>query len=301
MKAKIFDIKRMAIHDGNGIRTTVFFKGCPLKCVWCHNPEGIRFEPQLAFYEDNCTGCGACVAACRSYAHRIVGGKHSLVRERCSGCGVCEGRCPNDALRLYGKEISVGELIPILLEDKDFYDITGGGVTVSGGECLMQAEFCRELLCKLKDLGVNTAVDTCGYVPASAIDAVMPYTDTFLFDIKAYDEDVHVKCTGKSNRLILDNLKYIDSYGQKTEVRIPYVPGYNDDQIEKIGAFLTKLKNVTKIRVLPYHNYAGSKYSSLAMENKLPATLPTAEEIAKAERTIAPYLVSSHPPKKQYR
>ena len=182
--------------------------------------------------------------------------------------------------------MSVDELLPLLLEDKPFYDHSNGGVTLSGGECLVQADFCAELLKELKENGIHTAVDTCGFVSREAIDKVMPYTDIFLYDLKAMDEDVHIRCTGHSNRLILENLKYIDGCQKAIEVRIPYVPEYNLDQMEKMAEFLKGLKNLTKVRVLPYHDYAGSKYDSLGMENTLPNRIPDKEEIRKAEKIV---------------
>jgi pyruvate formate lyase activating enzyme len=194
--------------------------------------------------------------------------------------------CLGEARVLYGKETTVEELLPALLEDRDFYENSGGGVTLSGGECLMQADFCAELLKKLKENGIHTAVDTCGFVSKESLNKVIPYTDVFLYDMKAYDADVHKKCTGQSNEIILENLKYLDSINKDVEIRIPYVPDYNDEQIEKIANFLATLKNITKIRVLAYHNYAGSKYASLNMENTLPERLPTDEEIAKATKKI---------------
>lgn len=283
MTANIFEIKRFAVHDGDGIRTTVFFKGCPLKCVWCHNPEGIAFKPQLSFYKDKCIGCGECVPVCPSGAHKLEANGHIFSADICIACGKCVGNCLGNALTFYGKEMPVDELLPLLLEDREFYDHSGGGVTISGGECLMQSDYCAVLLKKLKEEGIQTAVDTCGFVPRDAIDKVLPYTDIFLYDLKAIDEDVHIKCTGQSNKLILENLKYIDSCGKKIEIRIPYVPGYNDNQIPKMAAFLKELSHITRIRVLPYHNYAGSKYKALGMKNTLPPVLPTEEEIAKAK------------------
>lgn len=288
-KAKIFEIKRFAVHDGDGIRTTVFLKGCPLKCVWCHNPEGIEFNPQLALYENKCTFCGECARVCPEKTHKTESGLHIFDREKCIACGKCEEACFNGALKLYGKEMTVREIMPLLLEDKDFYDNSGGGVTLSGGECLMQADFCVELLKELKENGIHTAVDTCGFVSKETLDRVMPYTDIFLYDLKAYDGEVHIKCTGQSNKLILENIKYIDSCQKTIEVRIPYVPGYNSEQIEKIAVFLSGLKNLTKVRVLPYHNYAGSKYSALNMENTLPEILPENDMIEKAKECIRSY------------
>ena len=263
MKAIISDIKRFAVHDGDGIRTTVFFKGCPLRCVWCHNPESISFKPQTAFYENKCIGCGECK-------------REDFTVEKCLG----------DANILYGREITVDALLPLLLEDQDFYKTSGGGITLSGGECLCQADFCAALLKSIKEKGIHTAVDTCGFVPKESIDRVLPYTDVFLYDIKAIDEDVHIKCTGQSNKLILENIRYIDALGKTIEVRIPYVPEYNSDQIEKIAVFLSQLKNRKAVTLLPYHNYAGSKYAALHLENTLPAILPTDEQIRDANAMI---------------
>lgn len=284
MKGIISDIKRFAVHDGDGIRTTVFLKGCSLKCVWCHNPEGISFKPQLAYYKNKCIGCGECVSACQQNAHIMTDKGHSFDRDLCIACGKCADKCLGSALVLYGREMSLKELLPLLLEDKDFYDTSGGGVTISGGECLCQADFCAELLKELKGKGINTAVDTCGFVPRESIEKVLPYTDIFLYDIKAIDEDVHIRCTGQSNKLILENIKYIDSQNKTIEVRIPYVPDYNDNQIEKIAGFLKTLNNIRAVRVLPYHNFAGSKYEALGLKNTLPEVLPTDLELEVARR-----------------
>ncbi len=286
MKAIISDIKRFAVHDGDGIRTTVFFKGCPLNCVWCHNPESIDFKPQIAYYSNKCIGCGECVAVCETGAHKLDENGHSFERDLCIGCGKCEEGCLGEALKFYGKEITVDELLPLLIEDKDFYKTSGGGVTLSGGECLCRADFCSELLKQLKKENIHTAVDTCGFVPRQALDKVIPYTDIFLYDIKAYDESVHIQCTGQPNKLIIENLKYLDAIGKNIEIRIPYVPQCNSDQIEKIAYLLSDFKHITKIRVLPYHNYAGSKYTSLHMKNTLPCKLPSDEEIEKAKNLI---------------
>lgn len=286
MKARIFEIKRFAVHDGSGIRTTVFFKGCPLSCVWCHNPEGISFGAQLAFYENKCIGCGECVKACPFAAHRISGGTHTYHADFCRHCGTCAAVCPAGALTLYGEEVTAEELLPRLTEDRDFYDNSGGGVTLSGGECLCQPDFCAELLRRLKSEGIHTAVDTCGAVPRHAIDAVLPYTDIFLYDIKAIDENVHKRCTGLSNRLILDNLQYLVSRDKDIEVRIPYVPGFNDGEVPEIADFLSGLPHITGVRLLPYHNYAGSKYKSLSMKNTLPQILPAKEELDAAKKCL---------------
>lgn len=287
LTANVFDIKRFAVHDGDGMRTTVFLKGCPLKCVWCHNPEGISAKKELSYFEHKCIGCGECAVVCPEAAHIMGENGHIFDREKCIACGKCEEACLGEALKLYGKEMDSDEVLELLLADKMFYEESGGGITLSGGECLMQADFCAELLAKCKEKGLNTAVDTCGLVPKESLDKVISYTDVFLYDIKAIDENVHIKCTGVSNKLILENIKYLDDAGCNIEVRIPYVPGYNDDQIEKIAEFLKNIKNLVRVRVLPYHNYAGSKYGSLGMVNTLPESIPSDEEIKKAESNFS--------------
>ena len=290
MKANIVEIKRFAVHDGDGIRATVFFKGCPLKCVWCHNPETISPKRQLAFYRHKCISCGKCAEVCG--CHTFSENMHMADNKKCTVCGKCTKVCPQSALEIFGTEMSTDDICSVLLKDRDFYAESGGGITLSGGECLLQSEACFEILETMKQNGINTAVDTCGFVPKSAIDKVMPYTDTFLYDIKAIDEDVHIKCTGQSNKIILDNLIYLDSCGAKSEIRIPFVPSYNAAQIKKIAAFLSMLKNIVRVRVLPYHNYARSKYDALNTENTLPPLLPTDEEINKPEYALSLYGLS---------
>ena len=257
--------------------------------MWCHNPEGIDFKPQLAYYENKCIGCGECIDVCEINAHLIENGTHKFDRGKCIACGKCESVCLGNALTFYGRDMSVDDLLPKLLEDKEFYDSSNGGVTLSGGECLMHADFCAELLKKLKENDVHTAVDTCGLVTKETLDKVIPYTDIFLYDIKAIDESIHEKCTGVSNIQILENIKYLDDKGCKIEVRIPFVPEYNDGEIGGIAKLLSTLKNLTKVRVLPYHNYAGSKYASLDMKNNLPTILPTDEQMENARNIIRKY------------
>lgn len=290
MKAKIIEVKRFAVHDGDGIRTTVFFKGCPLKCIWCHNPEGIGFETQLAYYRNKCISCGECGKACVQEAHVFQGDIHIVERGKCAACGACELLCPQNALILYGREVTTEELLPVLLEDADFYRVSGGGVTLSGGECLMQAVFCEELLRRLKENNISTAVDTCGFIARESLERVAPYTDIFLYDIKAMDEELHIRCTGQSNRIILENLKYLDACKKKTEIRIPFVPEYNKNEIEKIGEFLAGLNHVTGVRILPYHKYAGSKYEALDMKAVLPEKVPEEEELQNAREIMAKYV-----------
>ena len=285
IKAKIFDIKHFAVHDGDGIRTTVFFKGCPLRCVWCHNPEGLHAATELALIKEKCTLCSACAGVCPESVHTVKG-EHVLNFDACRACGACVNACASGALSIYGKEVSVNDILPELLEDRDFYG-DRGGVTLSGGECLVCHDFCAELLMALKAEGINTAVDTSGAVSREAIERVLPYTDTFLYDIKAINEDVHKRCTGRTNKDILENLLYLDSCKARIEIRIPFVPGYNDGEIEAIGEFISGLKNVKMVRLLPYHRYYESKYLSLGYHSPVPIELPDESAIEKAKLLLS--------------
>ena len=281
----IFAIKPFEIHDGDGIRTTVFLKGCPLRCKWCHNPESLSFDKEIMYDGSACQSCGRCSEICG--ANVMIDGKHAFLRDKCTLCGKCESVCPAESFKIEGREATVDEIVERVLEDKMFLVGSGGGVTISGGECLSQADFTRDLLIAFKNAGLNTAVDTSGYAPREAIDKILPYTDTFLYDIKAIDEDVHVKCTGRSNKVILDNLIYIDSQAKDIEVRVPYVPDFNDGEIEKIADFVRTLEHVKAVKILPYHNYADAKYRSLGIPDTLPLRLPTSEEIKLAESKFA--------------
>ena len=280
----IFAIKRFETHDGDGIRTTVFFKGCPLRCVWCHNPESFKATKEISYNSELCKSCGGCAKICEANIFRD--GKHRFLREKCVFCGECLSACPARAFEIYGDTRTPSEIAEEVLLDEMFFKGSGGGVTFSGGEPLIQAEYCAELAKILKKRDINIAVDTCGYVPREAIDKVLPYADTFLYDVKAIDSDVHRKCTGKPNELILENLKYIDSRGKNIEIRIPYVPGYNSGEIEKIAEFLSELNNVKSIRLLPYHKYAEAKYASLGIDDISPRVLPKKDDLEKAKETI---------------
>ena len=284
LKGRIFGIKRFAIHDGDGIRTTVFFKGCPLRCVWCHNPEGMSFAPELAYHAHKCVGCGECLA-CPEGAINMSDGKAVTDREKCRSCGKCAELCVFSARDYYGYETDVISLADELCQDKIFFVNGGGGVTLSGGECLLQADFALELLKELKKRDINTAVDTCGYVPFDVFERIIPYTDTFLYDIKAIDPVVHKKCTGRDNSLILSNISELCRRGCRVEVRIPLVVGYNDGEIDKIGEFL-KDKGVNKVTVLKYHDLARSKFISLGMNDTMPAALTTNSDVDAAVKKL---------------
>ena len=281
MVAKYIDIKKFAVHDGPGIRTTLFLKGCPLKCQWCHNPESIGFGGELSYLHNKCIGCGECVAVCPQGAHSFGENGHIFDRSKCIGCGKCDNICLGDAAKFYGNCITVEQAFKVLMEDKSFYDGSGGGVTISGGEPMMQADFVAELFKKLCENGVHTALDTCGYVKFSEYEKVIPYTKMFLYDIKHIDSKKHEEAVGKPNELILENLLKLDKTGIDIEIRIPFVPGVNTDEetVRGIGKFLSQCKHITRVKVLPYHSLAGSKYESLDMENTLPKVESPSDEL----------------------
>lgn len=250
-KAMIFDIQRNSFVDGPGIRTTVFFKGCNLRCKWCHNPESQSFEKQMMFYKDKCTGCGKCREVCPNHL------------KKCDFCGKCELYCPADARKVCGREYTPAEVFAEVIKDKAFYDNSGGGVTFSGGECMLQLDFLCEILEKCKSAGIHTAVDTAGNVPWKSFEKILPFTDLFLYDIKAFGAELHRKGTGVSNELILENLKNLSGRADII-VRIPVIGGYNDndEEIRRIADFLKQIK-IIKAELLPYHAMGEHKYTAL--------------------------------------
>ncbi len=269
----VFEIKRFAVHDGPGIRTTLFLKGCPLRCLWCHNPESISPHPQLAYYAHKCINCGECVSVCPEHAHAISLEKlHYFERRKCRSCGKCETACLGNALQLYGMRMTVQETLNAALEDRDFFG-DDGGVTLSGGEPLLQADFCFEILTALKRQAIHTALDTCGQVKWKTMSMILNCTDIFLFDFKAANPQKHHKLTGSDNRQILENLQKLSDAGAEIEIRMPLIPALNDsdEDIHEAGKILSNL-HIKSIKILPYHNMARSKYDALGMANKIPAS-----------------------------
>jgi pyruvate formate lyase activating enzyme len=268
MNGRIVDIKRMAVHDGPGIRTTVFMKGCPLSCDWCHNPESIAPEPEIGFYQNRCINCGRCITACPNKAHAIDpdNGQHAFNRERCQTCGKCVEACLMEALEYYGQQLSVAQTVAAVIEDRTFYEVSGGGCTLSGGEPLLQDKFCAALFKQLKHENIHCAIDTSGAVDWKSFEAVLPYTDIFLYDLKHTDETMHLKKTGASNRIALDNLLRLSTCDIPIEIRIPFIPGFNTDckSINSIVSFIRKLDNISDVCFLPYHK-AAMKYKTLGL------------------------------------
>lgn len=269
----IFDIKRFAVHDGPGIRTTVFLKGCPLRCVWCHNPEGFSARPELVLYEDKCIGCRECVAACPRGARAAdASGGRIYRRELCVRCGHCADVCYAGALVLQGREAAVEETLRAVSEDAIFFRQSGGGVTFSGGEPLLQHKFLAAVLQGCCSVGIHTAVDTCGHVPWEAFEAVHPFTDLFLYDLKHMDPARHQEFTGASNELLIENLRRLSEQGVPIEIRMPIIPGANDsrESVCRAAEFAASLDNVAGVRLLPYLRLSQSKYHRLGLSHILP-------------------------------
>lgn len=286
MKGTIFDIKRFAVHDGPGVRTTLFLKGCPLRCRWCHNPEGVATGPQLAYCAQKCLHCGECVDPCPHGAHSLVDGKHVFERARCVVCAECVETCLGRALKRYGREISVEEAREIVLEDRDFYR-AGGGVTLSGGEPLLQAEFCAELLRTLKADGLSCALDTSGAVEWESFEKVLPYADIVLYDVKHVDDALHTTYVGTSSERILRNLETLSERDVSIEVRVPLIPDFNLDEksLQAIGRFLTRLKRIVGVRLLPYHP-AHSKSEAVGKADSMPDVGPPSVEQLKVATDV---------------
>jgi len=265
--AVVFDVKRFATHDGPGIRTTVFFKGCPLACSWCHNPEGQNADPELMIDHSRCSGCGACAAACPVDAVTVESAVSQTDRSLCTACGRCIDVCPGGARSVVGHAASHDELVQAVCADALFYDESGGGVTVSGGEPLVQPNACIALLAACKQRGIHTALDTCGYADEAILCAAARYTDLFLYDIKLIDEDRHMQLTGVSNERILANARELAARHQSLWIRIPLVPSVNDDEesLTGIARFIATLESVEAVCLLPYHGGAAPKRERLGL------------------------------------
>jgi pyruvate formate lyase activating enzyme len=285
----VFDIKKFSIHDGPGIRTTVFLKGCPLRCWWCHNPEGLAREPDLIIRPSRCIRCGACVEACEQGAISLGDGAASTDRELCVLCGACVEVCYAEAREIVGREMTVAQVMAEIERDVAFYDESGGGATFSGGEPLLQPGFLLALLRVCQEREIHTAVDTCGFAPWEAFEGVREQVDLFLYDLKLMDDARHRQFTGVSNELILGNLQALASQGHAITIRMPVVPGINDDDenVRQLGAFVADLPQVDRVDVLPYHHIGSEKYGRLNRVYGLPEThSPSDEGIARIVRAL---------------
>lgn len=276
----VFDIKKFSIHDGPGIRTTVFFKGCPLTCWWCHNPESQNPQPELVLRESRCIRCGACLEVCDQGAISWDGDVVATDREKCVLSGACVQVCYAEAREMVGQEMTVAQVVAEIERDIAFYDQSGGGVTFSGGEPLLQRDFLLALLRACKEEEIHTAVDTCGFATWETLDSIRKHVDLFLYDLKLMDDARHRKFTGVSNELILKNLQRLSAQGHDIFLRVPIIPGINDDaeNIRQIGTFAAALPRLNRVDILPYHRAAAEKHHRLNKVYGLPETHPPSDE-----------------------
>lgn len=274
----IFNIQRFSIEDGPGIRTTVFMKGCPLGCLWCANPESQSFELQVAHRDSKCRGCGACEQRCPRRAISVIeenGRPHSVIdRTLCVSCGACVTACNAGSLHIYGERRTVDEVFAEVRKDIGYYNNSGGGLTISGGEPMVQSDFAVELFMRCRRLGIPTALDTCGYYPTELIGKLDGLVDLVLFDLKLMDSELHRKYTGVDNALILRNLERYHQMGTEIFIRIPLIPGVNDteENLTSAAKFISAFDRSLHIDLLPYHNYGINKFASLDRPYELAET-----------------------------
>ncbi|MBM4083427.1 MAG: glycyl-radical enzyme activating protein [Planctomycetes bacterium] len=286
MEGLIFDIKKFAVHDGPGIRTTVFMKGCPLRCKWCHNPESLKPKPEIVFFANKCIGCGRCFKACTTGALSVNGKARKHDRAKCVVCGKCAEACYAEAQVMEGKRMTVEAVLTEVEKDKPFYDNSGGGVTVSGGEPMLQHEFVLAFFKRCKERGLHTALDTSAHCAWERLAATLPYLDLILLDMKDMDSERHKRFTGVGNELILENARKLSREKVTITVRIPVIPTYNDrlDNMRAIAAFFRPFPNVDCCELLPYHRLGESKWERLELHYELKGIQPPTEEQLKALR-----------------
>jgi len=280
----VFDIRRYAIHDGPGIRTTVFLKGCALSCWWCHNPEGQSPRPEVIVRDGRCVRCGACVEACELGAAALTAAGPDADRAVCRDCEshACADVCYAEAREVAGRSMTVDQVMATVTRDLPFYENSGGGVTLSGGEPLLQARFAAALLAALKAAGIHTALDTCGHAPWDALDALRRDVDLFLYDVKLMDEELHRRFTGVGNGRILANLRNLSERGHRILLRVPVIPGVNDDDanIAAVAALAAGLPDLAGVDLLPYHRMGAEKYVRLDRAYRLlPTDAPSRERL----------------------
>ncbi len=258
---RVFDLQRCSLHDGPGIRTTVFLMGCGLRCAWCHNPEGMTAGPILSFLPERCLGCGGCLRVCPNHVHGVAEGQHVLDRSQCAGCGRCTRECCAGALELVGRDRTADEVLALVLRDRAFYESSGGGLTLSGGEPLLQPAFCAALLRQARLAALHCCVETSGHCEPEALRAVAPYVDLFLYDWKESDPARHAEYCGADQERIRGNLQELHDAGSRIRLRCPIIPGFNDrpDHLEGIAALALSLPRLEGVELLPYHRLGEGK------------------------------------------
>lgn len=280
LSGTVFDVQRFCVHDGPGIRTTVFLKGCSLQCFWCHNPESINPNKQLMVFSHKCISCNRCIEVCKQKAHTIKNGEHTFDRTLCHACGDCARTCVAKALVMSGVTMTVAQVMEETLKDVSFYKTSEGGVTFSGGEPLLQVDFLEALLIACKENNLHTAVETAGNTSLENFKRIAPYTDLFLYDLKVMDPNLHKKVAGAHNQRCLSNLEQLIKEGKQVRVRIPVIPGINDCEkaIEEMVAFITALDEKIEIELMPFHKMGRSKYHSLGLDYKANNFDPPSQE-----------------------
>ena len=286
----ISNIQKFSLDDGPGIRTTIFFKGCSLRCAWCHNPECIDHSPVLQFFSIYCKSCGKCATRCPNQAHHIVSGTHVFDRDACVACGKCALVCRQGALKLVGKEYKPLDLFQEILKDRHYYDTSGGGVTFSGGEPALMVEDVIEVAKLCKAAGIHTALDTAGNVPFQNYKSLLPYISLFLYDIKCFDDSAHKRWTKVGNRLILENIQALDKRNAQYIIRVPVINFFNANlrEQENIAQFLASLSNLGLIQLLPYHGYGAGKYEATGLYNETEGYSPPTKDFM--EKALQCYL-----------
>lgn len=276
MQGYVTDIQRFSLNDGDGIRTTVFLKGCNMHCEWCHNPETIAFENNILLYENKCIGCGKCFSVCPSGAHKAEEGKHIIDREKCTRCGKCVSTCYAEAIRFSAKKMSTEDVLSQIVQDIPYYETSGGGVTLSGGEALCQTEFAESIIDECRKRKISTAVETNLCHSFDKIKGVLEKVELIMFDIKLMDSELHKKYTGVGNELVLENAKKADELGIPMIVRTPLIPGVTDSEenLIKTAKFVSGLKHAKYYELLNFNPLGGSKYKALFEENGFAAARP---------------------------